>query len=141
MLHCLAARSYFTGSIFNMSADPLNQIPELDFHERKRSKPGKLYGILSLLCGLQPFFGILLGLIVNPLKTPFSAVLLLISPFCAFFGLGFGMLGLNTQGRSYAHMGLLLSLLYCLLLLAILYVILKNIFLIGPGASSPILRC
>jgi len=122
-----------------MSFDPPNQLPDFNFDEAEPLKPGKIYGILAFLCGLQPFFAIPFGLIADPSQNPWhwvAVILVLISPLCAFCGLGFGMLGRNTQGRPYAYIGLLLSLFCCLLLCALLYAFIIGLLFAAAPASS-----
>ena len=106
--------------------------PVVPLAEQVPFKPGKMYGIIALLCGLEAllaalsyfltiwllFVGLLAPSMASPLETFWAIVVMglcLISPFCAIAGIVFGILGRNTQGRFYAYTGIVLSVLYALL--------------------------
>ena len=121
--------------VIAMSLDPSYSSPKLEFDpdplavesESKLPKPGKWFGIIALLCGAEGVLAILLGVLteifyisvianLDPLNEflwySFVVCLICISPFCAVAGIVFGILGRNTQGRSYAYTGLALCVLY-----------------------------
>ena len=85
--------------------------------ERKPLKPGKWYGIISLLCGLVPFLMTLHfmlfgrfdnGFEQSPLLNTINNVFLF--TWILFFIAApiFGVMGCKTQGRHYANIGFLL---------------------------------
>jgi len=95
-------------------------------------KPGKRYGITSLVLGAVGLLGSLvfftyvsldeLGLLAEPAAESFWLFVSLfifslpyVSPFCGIAGFIYGILGFNTEGWRYACTGLVLSGLYVLL--------------------------
>ena len=100
--------------------------------ERKTLKPGKRYGLIALLCGVEVCIVLLSAILINVFALmgwltestillerfwhACTTVLFLISPFCVIAGIVFGILAHNTEGRLYGHAGLVLSVLYGLLM-------------------------
>jgi len=107
--------------------------------ETKPLKSGWAYGVVALICGLQPFFALLLSVLsmettdigVIQWNGIVSNFLVLISPACAIVSVVFGVIGCNTQGRIFAYIGLLLSVPYLLLVLfvwCILFLLANSIY-------------
>ena len=101
--------------------------------KQKAKQPGKAYGIISLICGLEPYLLKLLSRTLNYfhiydndvhnlwaiIYDPWSVLrqgLWFIFPTCVFFGIIFGIAGRNTHGKVYAIVGLSLILLFLLYL-------------------------
>jgi len=112
----------------NMPIDPSQPPTESTPHEppgeneRKTLKPGKGYGIISLLCGLEPVVLLCYIWCVSTtwFLTPLFAILILLSALCipcVFFGIVFGILGRKTEGWLYASIGRMLCLFFGLLIL------------------------
>ena len=86
-------------------------------------KPGKGYGIRSLFWATVGWLALFLFHILDVFSTlsPDSLwseiffCLILSSPFCIVAGFVYGILGRNTEGRRYAHTGIVLSALYIIL--------------------------
>ena len=120
-----------------MSCDPSYISPMLVFDPdppttKAVSKPGKRCGIRSLLYGLQPFFavafalatkyGVDIGLVsdfTSGILITIAFVLLLLSIPSATAGVVFGIIGHDTEGKLYATIGLVLSLVSILSLLVL----------------------
>ena len=112
-----------------MSTNPLQQPSEFDALEpspvpKKQLKPGKWFGFIALLCGLEPVVMLCYGYLVMPFMpcctSPWQEIMMALgigSLICAPAGIVFGILGLKTEGRRYAWSGLVLSLLYVLVFL------------------------
>ena len=98
-------------------------------------KPGKRYGVLSVLCGLYPILAIAYCFMViflvqaainsgsmSPPGTFLTFIIFIpfhISPLIIIAGIVFGIWGRKTEGRRYAIIGLVLSSLSALLVFAI----------------------
>jgi len=115
-----------------VSTDPSQQSSEFDALEpspapKKQLKPGKWFGIIALLCGLEPVVMLCYLFFVMPFMpcctSPWQEIMTALgfgSLICAPAGIVFGILGLKTEGRCYAWSGLVLSLLYGLVFLVFL---------------------
>ena len=116
---------------------------------REPLKPGKLYGVIALLCAAEIFLAVLVysltiwllgvGLLTPSITSPLEFLwaivvmsLCLLSPFCAIAGIVYGILGYNTEGRRYAYAGLVLSVLYTLLVLLLVLPFIAYILLVPP---------
>jgi len=113
-----------------MSLHPSYISPKLDFSEQPLPpKPGKRYGIYSVLCGLMPILAVAFELWIESLGTRSSQaddiltgtslVLSLSSPLFVIAGIIFGIWGLDTEGRRYAIAGLVLNALPILVVMAL----------------------
>ena len=105
-----------------MSLHPSYISPRLDFSEPPPPplKPGKLYGIVSIFCGLCSILP-LISLAVIILSGEFELipmsggllaqiiVILLSIMLFTIAGIYFGIRGLGTKGRCYAIIGLVIS--------------------------------
>jgi len=117
--------------------------------ERKPLKPGKRFGITSLVLGAAGWLGSLVffiyvlldesGLLAEPAAESFWLFVSLfifclpyVSSFCAIAGIVYGILGHNTEGQRYAHAGLMLAILYILLVLLLLLPFIVCLLLIPP---------
>ena len=107
-----------------MTIEPSQPLPE---PEQKPLKPGKGYGIASMLCGavsVFPFVSICLFVFVpvawdeSTRESIVRAIIItiFISPVCAIAGYVLGTEGRDTEGQFYASIGRALSTLYALLL-------------------------
>jgi len=93
--------------------------------EKKPSKPGKWYGIIALLCGLEPFLFVFYSVLLELFGVHFgqspwheiSWVLGTLGIPCAVAALIFGIMGRRTQGKLYAYIGIALSLSFGALML------------------------
>ena len=113
-----------------MSTEPSQQPSEFDAFEpspapKKQLKPGKWFGFIALLCGLETVVAMCYAFLVMPFMpcctSPWQEIAMALvfgSLICAPAGIVFGILGLKTEGRRYAWSGLVLSLLYGLVILA-----------------------
>jgi hypothetical protein len=122
----------------NTASDELP--PPIEETVEKPLKPGKWYGIISILCGLEPLLTAALIILIivciafgmeappdSSLLTYTALVLFFASPLCVLAGLVFGILGCRTEGRYYANIGLVLSSLSALLVLGVVAMILHSI--------------
>jgi len=141
---------------FNMSCDPSYLSPKLEFGPyppavEASPKPGKRCGIYALLCGAEPFFAVMFCAGITPLMdAPMghsmivdiiavtAIILVLLTLPCATAGIVLGIIGRNTEGRIYANIGLLLSLVFCLLLFVgiVILVVSSILFSGGPVGGS-----
>ena len=105
-----------------MSLHPSYISPKLDFSEPpKPPKPGKVFGILSIVCGAVTIFTIAFPFLLDGLIVPGAMstsdnilidiifILFLCSPLFAIIGIIFGFLGRKTEGKRYANIGLVLN--------------------------------
>ena len=100
-----------------MSTDPSNDSNELP--EPEQLQPGKWYGIIALLCGVESFlamiFLMLLDLFdINVYQSPWHEICLIVGSTwvpCAIAAFVFGIMGRKTQGYYYANIGIAFSLL------------------------------
>jgi len=116
-----------------MSHEPSQQSSELGALEpapvTKQLKPGKWYGFIALLCGLQPVLFLCYVFFVMPFTpcctSPWTEIAVTLgfgSLACPFAGIIFGILGHKTEGQTYGYIGFTLSLLYGLFVLGFVYV-------------------
>ena len=131
-----------------MSVDPSYISPDTVFDEQppikeaveKPLKPGKLYGMISVLCGLEPMLATAFVFLINLLiqfgmegpgsYNPVTWIVLGLifgSPICVIAGIVFGIWGRKTEGRCYAIIGLVLSLLSALLVFGMMAFIMYHL--------------
>ena len=127
-----------------MSLHPSYISPKLDFSEPPPPpKPGKGYGIVSIVFGVVAIFTIAFILLLDILIAPEMMsgpgiiidtffTLFLCSPLFVIAGIIFGFLGLGTEGRRYATIGLVLNALPILGVIALpvlaFAIILRDVF-------------
>jgi len=89
--------------------------------EKMPLQPGKWYGIIALLCGLMPFFGLSYSMLlefvgINIHQSPLREINLIVGATwvpCLIAAFIFGVKGRKTHGSRYANIGIALSLLCC----------------------------
>jgi len=121
--------------------------PVVPLAEQIPLKPGKGYGIRSLFWAAVGLLALLTFVLIewlisidvlvsepfhNSLWSAIVACLILSTPFCIVAGFVYGIMGRNTEGRRYAYIGIVLSVLYIILpvflfILFILLIIADNI--------------
>jgi len=95
----------------------------------KTLQPGKWYGRIALLWALEPVVFLCYIFLCLPLlpccASPWQEIALVLGIgclLCPFAAIGFGIAGLKTEGRLYAWIGLVLSLLYALTVIVFLVI-------------------
>ena len=145
-----------------MSCDPSYLSPMLVFEPDPHTaeairKSEKRYGIIALLCGMEPFLAVIFGGLVwgfslDSMDSPTADITLMLiitrildlfSLPCVIAGIACGITGRNTEGKFYATIGLWLSLLYCVLLFLLIVVGIFVYFIVSfsGGLSGSEGRC
>ena len=114
-----------------MSCDPSYLSPALVFDPDPLPPPaiklGKRCGIYALLCGIEPYLAVIsyvlmkelsLDSLVSPMGDFIVVMVIILNLLCLpcfVAGIVLGMIGRDTEGKTYATIGLWLSLLFCVL--------------------------
>ena len=92
--------------------------------KQKPLKPGKWYGIVAMLCGVETILFLCYSVVVESFglvyQNPWDKIGFILgtpSLFFAITALVFGIMGRKTEGRHYANVGIVLSLSFGLLIL------------------------
>ena len=137
-----------------MSCDPSYLSPTLVFDPDPFPPPviklGKRCGIYALLCGIEPYLatilhGLTVGLSLDSMVSPMGDIIVVTVIILDFFcspcfiaGIVLGMIGRDTEGKTYATIGLWLSLLFFAMsvLFGLLYIFSFVVFGGSPGVSG-----
>ena len=94
------------------------EIPD-KLSDQKQLKPGKWYGIIALLCGLESFLVLLFLMLlelfgIDFYQSPRREIGMVLGSTwapCAIAAFVFGIMGRKTEGKHYANIGIVFSLL------------------------------